>query len=139
MARAALIGSLRRAYKITKASLETGIPTDEIFDILQQKTTRRHFMYGSLGLASAISAATWHSKADSAAYATIPKVLVVGAGIAGLVAAYRLSQAGVPVDIVEARNRVGGRMFTAQNFAGTSIPVDLGGEFIDTNHTVYAL
>ncbi|MBR8837522.1 MAG: FAD-dependent oxidoreductase [Stigonema ocellatum SAG 48.90 = DSM 106950] len=135
MARAALIASLRRAYKITRASLETGIPADEIFDILQQKTTRRHFIYGSLGLATAISAVTWHGGADSAAYATIPKVLVVGTGIAGLVAAYRLSQAGVPVDIVEARNRVGGRMFTVQNVAGTPIPVDLGGEFIDTNHT----
>ncbi len=88
-----------------------------------------------MGLASAISAVTWHDGGGSAAFATIPKVLVVGAGIAGLVAAYRLSQAGVPFDIIEARNRVGGRIYTLQNVAGTSIPVDLGGEFIDTNHT----
>ncbi|MBW4502025.1 MAG: FAD-dependent oxidoreductase [Scytonema hyalinum WJT4-NPBG1] len=135
MARSALMASLRRAYKITKASVETGIPADEIVDILHQKTTRRRLIYGGLGLASAISAVTWHGGADSAAFATIPKVLVVGAGIAGLVAAYRLSQAGVPVDIIEARNRVGGRIYTLQNVAGTSIPVDLGGEFIDTNHT----
>ena len=135
MARATLIASLRQAYKITKTSLETGIPADEIFHILQQKTSRRRLIYGSLGLASAIAASTCHGKVDSTAYSTIPKVLVVGAGIAGLVAAYRLSQAGVPVDIIEARNRVGGRIFTARNVADTSIPVDLGGEFIDTNHT----
>jgi len=135
MARSAFIASLRRAYKITRASLKTGLSADEIVDILHQKTTRRRLIYGSLGLASAISAMTWHGGGDSGAYATIPKVLVVGAGIAGLVAAYRLSQAGVPVDIVEARNRVGGRIYTLQNAAGTSIPVDLGGEFIDTNHT----
>ncbi|MBW4635137.1 MAG: FAD-dependent oxidoreductase [Iphinoe sp. HA4291-MV1] len=135
MVRSALITSLRRAYKITRTSLETGIPTDEIVDILQQKTTRRRLIYGGLGLASAISAVTWHGGSDSAAFATIPKVLVVGAGIAGLVAAYRLSQAGVPVDIIEARNRIGGRIYTVQNAVGTSIPVDLGGEFIDTIHT----
>jgi monoamine oxidase len=126
---------LRRAYKITQVSLETGIPTDEIVEIFHQKTTRRRLIYGGLGLASAISAVTWDDGGDSVAYATIPKVLVVGAGIAGLVAAYRLSQAGVPVDIVEARNRIGGRIYTLQNALGTSIPVDLGGEFIDTNHT----
>ncbi|MBP5975219.1 FAD-dependent oxidoreductase [Brasilonema sp. CT11] len=135
MAKSALMAFLRRAYKITSASLETGIPADEIVEILQQKTTRRRLIYGGLGLASAISAVTWDDGGDGVAYATIPKVLVVGAGIAGLVAAYRLSQAGVPVDIVEARNRIGGRIYTLQNALGTSIPVDLGGEFIDTNHT----
>ncbi|QDL10641.1 monoamine oxidase [Brasilonema octagenarum UFV-E1] len=135
MTRSALMALLRRAYKITQVSLETGIPTDEIVEIFHQKTTRRRLIYGGLGLASAISAVTWDDGGDSVAYATIPKVLVVGAGIAGLVAAYRLSQAGVPVDIVEARNRIGGRIYTLQNALGTSIPVDLGGEFIDTNHT----
>lgn len=134
MARARLIASLRQAYKITKASLETGIPPDEIIDILEQKTTRRRLIYGGLGLASAISAVTWHGGSDSVAYSK-PKVLIVGAGIAGLVAGYRLSQAGVPVDIVEARNRIGGRIYTLQNAVGTSIPVELGGEFIDTKHT----
>lgn len=88
-----------------------------------------------MGLASAIATATWHGGRDGVAFATIPKVLVVGAGIAGLTAAYRLKQAGVPVDIVEARNSVGGRMRTIRNAFGTSIPVDLGGEFIDTGHT----
>lgn len=135
MTRAKLIASLRQAYKITKASLETGIPTDEIIDILEQKTTRRRLIYGGLGLASAISTVTWHGGSDSAAFGRIPKVLIVGAGIAGLVAGYRLTQAGVPVDIVEARNRIGGRIHTLQNAVGTSIPVELGGEFIDTKHT----
>lgn len=42
-----------------------------------------------------------------------PKVVVVGAGIAGLTAAYRLHQGGMDVHLYEARNRVGGRIFTA--------------------------
>ncbi|MEH2112924.1 flavin monoamine oxidase family protein [Nostoc sp.] len=135
MAKSALMGSLQRAYKIAGASIKTGIPADEIVDILKQKTTRRRLLYGGLGLASALATATWHNGRDSMAFGTIPKVLVVGAGIAGLTAAYRLRQAGVPVDIVEARNRVGGRMRSLANAAGTNVTVELGGEFIDTDHT----
>jgi monoamine oxidase len=135
MARSALMVSLQRAYAIAKASIKTGIPTDELVDIFKQKTTRRRLLYGGLGLASAMAATTWHNGRDSAAFATIPKVLVVGGGIAGLIAAYRLHQAGVPVDIIEARNRIGGRMRSLTNAAGTSITVELGGEFIDTTHT----
>ncbi|HYX19023.1 MAG TPA: FAD-dependent oxidoreductase, partial [Nostoc sp.] len=135
MARSALIISLQRAYKIARASLKTGIPTDEIVDILKQRTTRRRLLYGGLGLVSALATATWHHGRDSTAFATIPKVLVVGAGIAGLTAAYRLRQAGVPVDIIEARSRVGGRICSLANAAGTGVPVELGGEFIDTDHT----
>jgi monoamine oxidase len=126
--------SLQRAYKIAIASLKTGIPTDEIVDILKQRTTRRRFLYGGLGLASALATVTWHHGHNSKAFATIPKVLVVGAGIAGLTAAYRLRQAGVPVDIIEARNRVGGRMRSLANAANTGVTVETGGEFIDTDH-----
>ncbi|MEH2030155.1 MAG: NAD(P)/FAD-dependent oxidoreductase [Nostoc sp.] len=135
MAKSALMGSLQCAYKIARASIKTGIPADEIVDILKQRTTRRRLLYGGLGLASALATATWHNGRDSMAFATIPKVLVVGAGIAGLTAAYRLRKAGVPVDIVEARNRVGGRMRSLANAAGTNVTVELGGEFIDTDHT----
>src|SRR5262245_26266789 len=39
-------------------------------------------------------------------------VVVLGAGIAGLVAAYELRQAGYKVTVLEARNRVGGRVWT---------------------------
>ncbi|MEH2466886.1 flavin monoamine oxidase family protein [Nostoc sp.] len=135
MAKSALMGALQRAYKIARASIKTGIPTDEIVDILKQRTSRRRLLYGGLGLASALATATWHNGRDSTAFATIPKVLVVGAGISGLTAAYRLRQAGVPVDIIEARNRVGGRMRSLANAAGTGVTVELGGEFIDTDHT----
>lgn len=40
------------------------------------------------------------------------RVVVLGAGIAGLVAAYELRRAGYAVSVIEARDRVGGRVWT---------------------------
>jgi monoamine oxidase len=58
---------------------------------------------------------------------------VVGAGLAGLTAAYRLAQAGVGVRLFEARDRVGGRCWTARGFDDGQT-AEHGGEFIDTRH-----
>ncbi|CAK6537260.1 MAG: Protoporphyrinogen oxidase HemY/PPOX [Candidatus Midichloria mitochondrii] len=40
------------------------------------------------------------------------RIAIIGAGLAGLTAAYRLHKENSNVDIFEARNRVGGRVFT---------------------------
>jgi monoamine oxidase len=45
------------------------------------------------------------------------RVIVIGAGIAGLVAGYELKQQGHDVVILEAQDRVGGRVYTLRNFA----------------------
>jgi monoamine oxidase len=46
------------------------------------------------------------------AYSDQPRIVVVGAGLSGLTTAYRLNQMGYRVEVYEARNRVGGRVFT---------------------------
>jgi monoamine oxidase len=56
-------------------------------------------------------------------------VLVLGAGAAGLAAAQELSQAGLRVIMIEARDRIGGRIFT-QHVPGHPLPIELGAEFI---------
>lgn len=56
-----------------------------------------------------------------------PKVVVVGAGLAGLTAAYRLQQNGADVHIYEARNRVGGRILTVKI---NDALAELGGQYI---------
>jgi monoamine oxidase len=54
-------------------------------------------------------------------------VLVLGAGIAGLAAAHALAEAGLHVIILEARDRIGGRMWTNHSLG---MPLDLGASWI---------
>ena len=56
-------------------------------------------------------------------------VIVIGAGVAGLAAAKSLCSAGLKVTVLEARDRIGGRIYT-QHLESLPIPVELGAEFI---------
>ena len=58
-----------------------------------------------------------------------PDIIILGAGAAGLSAAVELAQAGLKVTILEARDRIGGRIFTKHDPV-CDAPVELGAEFI---------
>ena len=59
----------------------------------------------------------------------VERVIVIGAGIAGLAAANALTAAGVETIVLEARDRIGGRLHTVD--VGGS-PIDMGGSWIHT-------
>ncbi|HEY2066057.1 MAG TPA: FAD-dependent oxidoreductase, partial [Gemmatimonadaceae bacterium] len=56
-------------------------------------------------------------------------VVIVGAGVAGLAAAHRLHERGLRPLVLEARRRIGGRVFTVRD-ARTPLPIELGAEFL---------
>jgi monoamine oxidase len=60
-------------------------------------------------------------------------VAVVGGGLSGLSAARGLADTGREVAVLEARDRVGGRLFNAT--LGDGVTVDLGGQWVGSDHT----
>ena len=88
--------------------------------------------------AAAAGAAAVTPVLDWSAYAKQerPKgpVAIIGGGVAGLTAAYRLHEAGGTPIVFEASNRWGGRMLTAYDKPYKGMFCELGGELVDTNH-----
>lgn len=99
-----------------------------------QRSTRGQVVRrAALGLAAGLTAAGCRST-GAARGVGAGRVVVVGAGVAGLTCAYRLRQRGIRCSVYEATDRVGGRTMTLRGyFAGGQI-VEQGGEAIDTDH-----
>ncbi len=92
---------------------------------------------GAAGVSAALAACTARRSPapgrTGTAAAQGVRVAVIGAGLAGTTAAYRLARSGVQVRLFEARDRIGGRCWTARGFADGQT-AEHGGEFIDTRH-----
>src|SRR5687768_1708936 len=95
--------------------------------------SRREMIERSLGAAAALLLSDRFAAMPRAAAG---RVVVVGGGFSGLAAAYELSRVGYDVTVVEARNRVGGRVISF----GDLVPgknVEGGGELIGSNHPAW--
>jgi monoamine oxidase len=94
--------------------------------------TRRQLLAGGAGAAAAAAAVRF---APAARAADPPRIVVVGAGLAGLTCAYRLKQAGYAAQVHEASDRVGGRCWTIRGAFADGQIAEHGGELIDQGHT----
>ncbi|MDW8334262.1 MAG: FAD-dependent oxidoreductase [Bacteroidia bacterium] len=100
-----------------------------------RKTTQKHMnrreFIGALGLGAAYWLAACRKKDEpEASFAQkAGKVAVVGAGIAGLHVAWRLSALGVEVVVFEKLSRIGGRILT-DKILNDGKPLELGAEFV---------
>ncbi len=81
----------------------------------------------ALALAAAATGALVAGCADSAPASASKHVIVVGAGLAGLGAAATLRAKGIDVTVVEARDRIGGRVHSVERYGTT---IDLGASWI---------
>ena len=62
------------------------------------------------------------------------RVVIIGAGLAGLTCAWRLKEQGIAATVYEANTRLGGRCWTNRTTFGSQI-AEHGGELIDQGHT----
>jgi len=84
---------------------------------------RRTFLQAALAL-----------PAGSASQSTAQRVIVAGAGLAGLAAAYELDRLGCQVTILEARTRPGGRVFTMREPFSDGLYAEAGAARIQDSH-----
>lgn len=60
------------------------------------------------------------------------KNLIIGAGLAGLTLAYELQKAGMPFLLLEARDRIGGRILTSRRDGGAAL--EIGATWLGKKH-----
>jgi monoamine oxidase len=134
MARTPLFRALERTLRAAHRAGHAGADP-EIFLLRPQEPqgriiTRRDFLKTSGAAALGVGLLGCDPRGGSGD----PEVVIVGAGIAGLTAGWRLTQAGVGVRILEAQERIGGRMFSLRDHFPSGQVAELGGELIDTGH-----
>lgn len=61
------------------------------------------------------------------------QVLIIGAGLSGLLTAYRLKQKNIKFQVLESQNRAGGRIHTTYGQLGT--PMEMGATWFGSQHT----
>lgn len=147
MARTPLTAALRRAFRLAALSQRRGPHTPPLDELVELAYSRRRFLRQSAAVS--VSALAAGCRVADPAPSTgspggtastpgpgggAPRVAIVGAGVAGLNAAYKLQKAGITAKVFEGANRTGGRMFTASDLMAPGLTTELGGEFIDSSH-----
>ncbi len=143
MARSPIVSSLARAFALLRGARQAGLPVADYVDRERLRAlSRRRFLGAAVGGAALAigtpaflrGAADDDIRGESANPARrLPRVAVIGGGMAGLHCAYRLKRKGYYATVYEGANRLGGRMFSDRTtFSGQHC--ELGGEYIDTGH-----
>lgn len=144
-ARSPLFAALRRAASLADLAARGGLPLDEAAGLVGQRISRRELLKGlaagSAGLLASACAPALPALGRPAGAGTLVaagaaggRVVVVGAGLAGLTAAHALAKAGVAASVYEAADRVGGRVKTRTGLVAPGVVTELGAEFIDSGH-----
>ena len=120
MARTVLLASMQRAFAEA--------------DWLERPRSRREVLQGAAGLMAAGTAWSALGCGSSSPPEDDEPIAVVGGGLAGLVCAHRLKQAGHRAIVHEADDRLGGRVWTIRDYFAEGQIAEHGGELIDSGH-----
>lgn len=141
MARSKLFRAIKKSLQLQTQAQRQGISAEQLLEQIEEKKaiSRRHFL-GTTAAAAGLLALTtptgrlWGATRKIASAPIDGTVAILGGGFAGLAAAYRLQQAKVPFVIYESANRLGGRVFTKDNFNKEGMFCELGAELVDNSH-----
>ncbi|HZN92230.1 MAG TPA: FAD-dependent oxidoreductase [Myxococcales bacterium] len=136
MAHTRLFDQLRRVFKIAELCERDGLSTrdglarvEELREQERRALSRRAVLKG----AAVAAVAAGVSRRAFAQGGSAPRIAIIGAGMAGLVAADRLRAKGYSATIYEANSRVGGRVKSVRGTFPGQVG-DAGGELIDNLH-----
>ncbi|MCX6131075.1 MAG: FAD-dependent oxidoreductase, partial [Proteobacteria bacterium] len=154
MARTALFRKFAKLLKLSVAQQEKKLSDQDLAEILGAQRSGQVYKYLSRrGFISQVAASAGmmagtglsplligcrttatQSQVASAKLDHSGRIVIVGGGTAGLTAAYRLMQAGIGSSLYEGSERLGGRMYTENNFNAEGMFCERGGELVDTYH-----
>jgi monoamine oxidase len=124
-------------------------PADELVEMRRESArpgarapwTRRRFLKTSAAAAavtlaggSVLASRKKNKKKCAKTKGAAPRIAVVGAGLAGLNAAYALKKQGHSAEVYEAAKRMGGRIYTAYDVMAPGLFAELGGEWVNEDH-----
>jgi monoamine oxidase len=134
MGRTAAFDSLIRSLQEARRRNLAAEPAPPPLTKEQARWTRRRFMRAAAAAGGAATVASVLPRLPSAIGRGLPRVVVVGAGRAGLTAAYQLKKAGIEATVFEARRRLGGRILSVEGAVGEGLITELGATLINSDH-----
>ena len=97
-----------------------------------KKLTRRSFLKKTAATTSLVAFSPLTISSIINGSSDDKRIIVVGAGLAGLSCAYELNQAGFNVILIEARSRPGGRVRTYRDPFADNLYAEMGAEYVDS-------
>ena len=138
-AKTPLFGILRKAMKLALAANKADVSTEEIIQRSEEAAllSRRKFLENTAktALLTRFSSLYTEESFGRVFQKSAPRIVIVGAGLAGLNALHTLKKVGIDATIYEASGRTSGRIMSVQGAMGASTWTEFGAEFIDTTHT----
>ncbi len=104
-------------------------------DLIGSRPTRRQVLGGAAVVGAAGALTLFGASGAAAAQRRTAKVVVVGAGLAGLSATYRLRASGINAELYDAQERLGGRCWSITDFFENGQTAEHGGQYVDSRHT----